>query len=537
MTLGGCQLPSGFGAAVADPEALLDRLEVLARAGPRLATREDAAALDALAFDSARGGGAHEVAIGEGLDLLARTGGDVRLGFSCIGDLARERLGIGARQAQRLRRNAVALRARPLLRTAVLRGEVSARKAEVVIPVAAGAEEAYWVERARVDTVRRLEAAIRSPEHSDDDWHRIRIGLPPEQAEVVDTALDVAKVLVGPASPTWKRLWAIAAEYLSEHPVDPLEPMAARPAPSLPVGWSARMTGPEAAREPLPPAARLPEDQREPPAPRNPYEVVERLARLVAERAAADERLGRACLLVKSFGAARLLGYSCFEEYCVERLGLAPSTAYQRIALERRMRDLPELRAALRSRRLSYEQARLVARIATLGDVAARIEEAAGKTCIALARALEAEERLQMWDAGELRAVVPEDVGTLLADALRAARLHEGGLTPGEALVAVARHFILTWEAEVRRLARGADPVILRDGALCRVPGCSRAADHVHHVIPRSACGPLEPWNELSLCAVHHLRGVHGGSVRITGRAPDGLAFVLGEREVRAARA
>jgi len=82
-----------------------------------------------------------------------------------------------------------------------------------------------------------------------------------------------------------------------------------------------------------------------------------------------------------------------------------------------------------------------------------------------------------------------------------------------------------------------ADRVILRDGALCRIPGCSRPADHVRHLIPRWACGPLEPWNELSLCAIHHLRGVHGGSVRVTGRAPDGLAFTLGEREVAAARA
>jgi hypothetical protein len=143
-----------------------------------------------------------------------------------------------------------------------------------------------------------------------------------------------------------------------------------------------------------------------------------------------------------------------------------------------------------------------------------------------------------MWRAGELRAVVPDEVDALLADALRSARAcSERGLTPGEALVAVALHFIRTWKAAVGRRIEATDRVVLRDGGLCRIPGCSRAADHVHHVVPRSACGPLEPWNELSLCAVHHLRGVHGGSVRITGRAPDGLHFTLGEREVAAARA
>jgi len=143
-----------------------------------------------------------------------------------------------------------------------------------------------------------------------------------------------------------------------------------------------------------------------------------------------------------------------------------------------------------------------------------------------------------MWDAGELRAVVPEDVGSLLSEAIHAARLHSGRrLTPGEALVEVALHFVETWAPEVMRLAKGADPVILRDGGLCQIPGCSRPADHVHHLWFRSAGGPLEPWNELSMCLPHHLLGVHGGNVLVTGRAPDGLTFVLGEREVAAARA
>jgi len=198
----------------------------------------------------------------------------------------------------------------------------------------------------------------------------------------------------------------------------------------------------------------------------------------------------------------------------------------------------PELREALRSRRLSYEQARLVARVVTPADVTGRIADAAGKPCIALVRELEAEQRLQMCDAGELRTVVPEDVGSLLADALRAARLHSGRpLTPGEALVEVARHFLVTWMGEAIRLRKGADPVVLRDEGLCRIPGCSRAADHVHHVRFRSAGGPEEAWNEVSLCAPHHLLGVHGGSVLVRGRAPGRLSFVLGERAVAAARA
>jgi len=78
--------------------------------------------------------------------------------------------------------------------------------------------------------------------------------------------------------------------------------------------------------------------------------------------------------------------------------------------------------------------------------------------------------------------------------------------------------------------------VILRDAALCRVPGCSRAADHVHHVVLRSACGPLEPWNELSRCGSTTSAACTPGTSGSPGRCPEGLRFVLGEREVARAR-
>jgi hypothetical protein len=199
-----------------DPKAFLERLEAMARAGVRFVSAVDAATLDALAAGCARGAAAHDLALGEGLDLLARTGGHVRLGYSGVGDLARERLGLPADQARRLRRIAERLRSRPLLRGAVVKGEVTLRKAEVVASEAVGAEEAYWVARARVDTVRRLEAAVRSgPADAEEDWHRLRIGLTLEGTKVLDVAMDVAEVLVGPTAPPWRRFSVIAMEFLS----------------------------------------------------------------------------------------------------------------------------------------------------------------------------------------------------------------------------------------------------------------------------------------------------------------------------------
>jgi hypothetical protein len=36
----------------------------------------------------------------------------------------------------------------------------------------------------------------------------------------------------------------------------------------------------------------------------------------------------------------------------------------------------------------------------------------------------------------------------------------------------------------------------------------------------------------ISLCAAHHLFGIHGGYLRVWGRAPDGLVFELVERPI-----
>jgi hypothetical protein len=53
---------------------------------------------------------------------------------------------------------------------------------------------------------------------------------------------------------------------------------------------------------------------------------------------------------------------------------------------------------------------------------------------------------------------------------------------------------------------------------------------HAHHVHFRSAGGRDEPANRVTLCAFHHLRGVHAGLIRCSGRAPDRLRFALGLR-------
>jgi hypothetical protein len=107
-------------------------------------------------------------------------------------------------------------------------------------------------------------------------------------------------------------------------------------------------------------------------------------------------------------------------------------------------------------------------------------------------------------------------------------------VTKGEALGWICAHALRSWnalEARTRREHR----VFARDGWRCAVPGCSRMRGlHAHHVVFRAQGGGDEREDLVTLCADHHLRGVHGGTLRIRGRAPHALRFELGLRAGRA---
>jgi hypothetical protein len=223
------------------------------------------------------------------------------------------------------------------------------------------------------------------------------------------------------------------------------------------------------------------------------------------------------------------MGFASFGHYATERLGMAERTVAQRTALERRFYALPKMRAALRAGRISYEKARLVASVADEASLEAWIVHAERCTCVALRREIEAREDAQMCARRSFAVRVPRRVGVLVAAAFRAAREAEGRwIPPGECLVRVAAHFIGTWKDAVPERRSRASRAISRDGGACQVPGCSRAAAHAHHVVFRSAGGSDDVANLVSICAAHHLHGVHAGHVRVSGRAPDALTWELG---------
>jgi hypothetical protein len=497
---------------------------------------EAALLLDGLLVRVARGRGALDVALGEGLAALSVGDRVLRLGFSCLGDYSRERLGVAGSTAAKMARLARELRDRPRLRFAVHAGEVSARKAETILPVARGENEDAWVVRARAETVRSLAAAVKAarglePEQ-DEPWERFTLPIGPEARATLDEAMALAGRLIGAAAPRWQRLEAICEEFLGSHPL----PEGDASTPRLdhqPVSEAL-----DAAREWLERETRNWSylDAFEPvPSPIDSAldglgvrQLDAELRRLAGMRERWDELVGHLALLVRSCGLWRDLRFASFGHYCTERLGLSERAVGQRVALERRLYDLPALRTAMRDGRLSYEKARLLAFCADDLTIDAWITRAQGLTCVALAREVESFDEAQMCARAEVGFRLPERVGVLLDAALRAARLAtEGPLRPDEALRLIAQHFIDTWKPLLATRNTVQKRVLERDRGLCQVPGCSRAALHVHHVTFRSHGGGDEPENLVSLCPTHHLHGVHVGRVRVTGTAPARLRWAF----------
>ena len=587
LSLGGMRDPLTL-AADAELEALSSvarTLEPTPDNERKWVLRDEAAfLLDNLLFRVARGRGALDLAIGDGLATLMVGDRLLRLGFSCLGDYARERLGLAGSTAEKLARLSRSLSDRPLLRDAVCSGAVSPRKAETIVALARGSDEAAWVEKARDETVRALAAEVRTrlgdaaaEAEEEEPWERFGLVLEPAARQQLGVALDLAGRLLGAMAPPWQRLEVICQEYLGSHQAPP------EPARSFSIEGLNRPVNPEAELDAL--KAWLEQEYqhwsfltRFDPAPlaepagsagsagegegaagvlagvsavagqaagADPAEASEHAAGEAAGGAAVDllrldadlrrlrdlrsrwdDLLGHLAMLLLQLGLWRDMQFLGFGHYCAERLGLSERAIRQRVALERRLWDLPALRDAMRSGRVSYEKARIVAANATEQTLESWLQRAERTTCIALAREVDSKEEEQMCAAGELRLRLPGRASRLLDEALRAARAAAGRwIQLGEALRLVAEHFIDTYQEQLSERSTLQKRVIARDLGRCQVPGCSRAAIHAHHVRFRSHQGADAPENLTGLCAAHHLHGIHAGYLRVTGVAPHRLRW------------
>lgn len=489
----------------------------------------------------ARGREAIDLAIGDGLRALEDRDALMALGYSKMTDYAREELGLPSTTARDKVRLAQGLETRPFLREAVRSGKLSPRKALEVLPVAHGDGEKPWLALAATLSVRELREAVarasgRSVEGAapalpdEERWEMLSLPLRPEDRAVVEEAMRLAGELLGRGAPAWQRLEAIAQEFLCAHPTElgegeldgPTGPAEGGiPPEELEKALEIESNGWEWLEAVKPLAA--PElRQMEPEA------LDARLRELVEKRESWDEIFGVMALGFVRKGLARQLGFSNLGHYLEERLGMSRRAFEQRVWLERRMEELPQLRYALERGELSYEKARLVANAADFDSVNRWIRRAAGMTCAELERAVEAARNAQACARGTFEARVPERVVGLVDAALEAAADVSGEiLDPAGCLATVARHFVQVWGPLLERRGTPSRRVQERDGWWCKTPGCSRPSAQDHHIILRSHGGGEDLGNHVALCAPHHLRGIHGGLIRISGTAPDRLVWEL----------
>lgn len=159
--------------------------------------------LDAVAVRLARARPAIDVALGE---IFLRLGvGDrlKELGWSRKKDFAHEALGMPARTFFSIEELALGLRTRPLLKKAVLAGEVTPVKARIVIKGTDESEDAVATAVAMEMTVAGLKKRFKSGEDRP-AYTSLRWSMTPEQQDRLDAAIGLAKELEGYDAPEWR---------------------------------------------------------------------------------------------------------------------------------------------------------------------------------------------------------------------------------------------------------------------------------------------------------------------------------------------
>jgi hypothetical protein len=135
------------------------------------------------------------------------------------------------------------------------------------------------------------------------------------------------------------------------------------------------------------------------------------------------------------------------------------------------------------------------------------------------------------WPApGDARLTVRTPVSVALLLEIQLRRYRHGNERDWRTFERLVSHAILEWTSGPRHR----DPVFERDGWRCMVPGCtSRRNLHDHHVKFRSKGGGGERENRITVCAAHHLHGIHEGIIEALGKAPLGILWAMGCRAGR----
>ncbi len=503
------------------------------------------------------------------------------LGFVRPADYARERPGLSARELHDLAHVDAALAKLPAIDRALTTGQLGWTKARLVCRVATPESEAHWLAVAgrlsaaalsrevRAIDVGALEAGGAEPqEDAAGEREVLRVRVPKRVKAKWGVVKRSLRRVAGEWLPNETCAELVAAEVLSAigREVDDAEP-----APHAKRGRTAvadfdhvpELAPPPAARSA---PARFVEALLTGLEEADARELDQRLCRAAALERGLLARIGPLLLAFANLRGAYQLGFRSLDAYARERLGMSPREAHALLRLERACALAPVIGDAWREGRLTCSKAHtLVPIVLAPGSEpwhAAWIERAAEVTVrrleddVELALATDAldptllpglpaaglcdrkapadplalPEGVQIGaeyrDGGETDvwvANVPAEVARLFRACLCsvARRLNT---SQGRALEAMFDHSIASWWVPTPR----AHHVFARDGWRCTVPGCTSQRNlHAHHVLFRSAGGSDDGQNLITLCAAHHQRCVHGGVIRISGRAPDALVFEM----------
>ena len=313
------------------------------------------------------------------------------------------------------------------------------------------------------------------------------------------------------------------------------------------------------------------------------FELDERFRRALSMEQRLDARVGPLLALAWNHWVHRALGYPTREAYARERLGMDPTRARALVRLERAAVRSEPFARAYRTGALSWVKAGILVPLVLSDPLgrfmedwvawAQRVTVRRLRDDVEWALALEETDRVAFAQSGGLppeahgdggrdreigatpresrgdtlprpdpaaetcsvRFIGPADVVQLFRAVLCTVRRRMesdmGRLpTEGEALEAMLDYALSSWGAlDTKVPAR--HRVFDRDGWRCAAPGCTSMQNlHDHHIRFRSAGGSDAPENRVTLCAFHHLRGVHAERLRCVGRAPDGLTWQMGIR-------
>jgi hypothetical protein len=261
-------------------------------------------------------------------------------------------------------------------------------------------------------------------------------------------------------------------------------------------------------------------------------------------------------------------GFSSFESYVQERLGISKSRAFELVRTDRLLDLEPVVREAYNKGILSVTQASALVRVTSERSAEGWIQFARTHPVTHLLRVVrycrvasfshpellkgrrhfppsrEVELRLQISaldrpeDADPDRPYWPplEELTETLSLSgqlwvvellrevmLRVISLAQRRMRPWEALELLIDDFVETHG----QLERREPYVLVRDDYRCQVPCCTRSVVEVHHIRFRSASGSNEPANRLAICPWHHAHGIHAGRIGLSGSAPLDVSWLF----------